>query len=38
MELARAIWTYLDANRDRLLVVEVGAHAEFNTEQPLETI
>ena len=37
-ELARTIWTHLDADADRLLVVEVGEHAEFNTLTPLGTV
>lgn len=30
-ELARTLWAHLDADADRLLVAEVGEHAEFNT-------
>jgi hypothetical protein len=36
--LAQAIWPYLDAAGDRLLVVEVGAHAEINTAPTLAAL
>ena len=38
LELSRALWISLDPDGDRLVVVEVRAHAEFNVLVSLNTI